>query len=139
MAVLIIDDVSSPTDLLDLARHLLDLLSSGTAAELVSPGTVHITRRPQPITDRALADLVALDEDYTCHSPIHRAGCSCRYDAAHTDPRQRILVDADRHDGPVPYVRCPRAGTHLRLTECWMCWSDVHRGAMSVESAVATA
>ena len=30
---------------------------------------------------------------------------------------------------PVPYVPCPRRGTHERLTDCWMCWSDVMRGA----------
>lgn len=39
--------------------------------------------------------------------------------------------------GPIPcpeaydkYVPCPGRGTHLRLTECWACWSDVHRGAV---------
>ena len=30
---------------------------------------------------------------------------------------------------PVPYVPCPHRGTHERLTDCWMCWSDVMRGA----------
>lgn len=28
-----------------------------------------------------------------------------------------------------PLVPCPRRGRHLRLTECWACWSDVMRGA----------
>ncbi len=31
--------------------------------------------------------------------------------------------------GPTPFVPCPRRGTHGLLTECWMCWSDVMRGA----------
>jgi len=31
--------------------------------------------------------------------------------------------------GPAPYVPCRYRGTHLRLTDCWMCWCDVHRGA----------
>jgi hypothetical protein len=30
---------------------------------------------------------------------------------------------------PMPYLPCPNRGTHLRLTDCWACWSDVHRGA----------
>ena len=30
---------------------------------------------------------------------------------------------------PTPYVPCPRRGAHLRLTECWACWCDAHRGA----------
>ena len=34
-----------------------------------------------------------------------------------------------REPGPTPFVPCPRRGTHVRLTECWMCWSDVMRGA----------
>lgn len=28
------------------------------------------------------------------------------------------------------YVPCSRRGQHLRLAECWACWSDVHRGAV---------
>lgn len=27
------------------------------------------------------------------------------------------------------YVPCPRRGEHTKLTECWMCWSDVMSGA----------
>lgn len=30
---------------------------------------------------------------------------------------------------PMPYTPCPNRGTHLRLTDCWACWCDVHRGA----------
>lgn len=41
------------------------------------------------------------------------------------DPARDMLP----HAGPVPYLPCPRRGTHERLTECWMCWSDVMRGA----------
>lgn len=33
-------------------------------------------------------------------------------------------------DAPIkPYLPCPQRGTHLRLTDCWACWCDVHRGA----------
>ena len=31
--------------------------------------------------------------------------------------------------GPTPWVPCPARGTHLRLADCWVCWSDVHRRA----------
>lgn len=29
----------------------------------------------------------------------------------------------------MPLVACPKRGQHDRITECWMCWSDVMRGA----------
>jgi hypothetical protein len=32
--------------------------------------------------------------------------------------------------GPVPLIPCPHRGTHTRLTDCWMCWCDVMRGAV---------
>jgi len=34
-----------------------------------------------------------------------------------------------RDSGPTPFIPCPRRGTHELLTDCWMCWSDVMRGA----------
>ncbi|MET0953465.1 MAG: hypothetical protein ABWX57_09265 [Aeromicrobium sp.] len=37
---------------------------------------------------------------------------------------RRILPDLP---GPTPFVPCPRRGEHLRLTDCWLCWSDVQR------------
>jgi hypothetical protein len=30
---------------------------------------------------------------------------------------------------PLALTPCPDRGTHLRLTDCWRCWSDVMRGA----------
>lgn len=30
---------------------------------------------------------------------------------------------------PLPLMPCPRRGRHQRLTDCWMCWCDVMRGA----------
>jgi hypothetical protein len=32
--------------------------------------------------------------------------------------------------GLLPLIPCPRRGTHTRLTDCWLCWSDVMRGAI---------
>lgn len=57
-------------------------------------------------------------------------------DAAATDPRQGIIVDAERHRGPVPYLVCSQIGQHERLTDCWMCWSDVHLGALDIEDVL---
>jgi len=41
------------------------------------------------------------------------------------EPAQPIAEIA----APVPYIPCPKRGTHLRLTDCWACWCDVRRGA----------
>ena len=60
--------------------------------------------------------------------------------AAFTDPRayaeEVLTFSKTSKNEPVaalastkPYTPCPYRGTHLRLTDCWMCWSDVHRGA----------
>lgn len=53
-------------------------------------------------------------------------------------------VSTDPDDGPPPlgpeawasWVPCPRRGQHEALTDCWMCWSDVHRGACLEEHVV---
>ena len=39
---------------------------------------------------------------------------------------------------PKPLVPCPRRGHHQTLKDCWMCWSDVMRGA-ALEPQVLTA
>jgi hypothetical protein len=45
------------------------------------------------------------------------------------DPVRHTETEAFAELGLVkPYIPCPYRGEHLRLTECWMCWS-VHRGA----------
>lgn len=41
----------------------------------------------------------------------------------------RERADGDERPVPMPYMPCPRRGSHQRLVDCWMCWSDVHRGA----------
>ena len=137
MAVLVIDDFVCSDDVLNLARHLLDALASGNIDALVSPGTLHLTKGSSVISDVALSDLVRVDDDYVCRDEHHREGCACRRDAAHTEPRQLRLLEVERHLGPVPYIACPRQGTHLALTECWMCWCDVQRGALTREEALA--
>jgi hypothetical protein len=39
---------------------------------------------------------------------------------------------------PKALIPCPRRGQHQTLTDCWMCWSDVMRGA-ALEPQVLTA
>jgi hypothetical protein len=40
---------------------------------------------------------------------------------------------------PVPYVPCPGRRAHTRLTDCWLCWSDVKRGAAHEADVLASA
>ena len=137
MARVIVEDIESESDLLDLATHLLDALRHGDTEPFTAPGTLTLTRRAPglPSADD-LAAMVDLDGGYDCHDTDHRPACTCRQDACATDPRQGRLLDPARHAGPVPYTACPRAGSHDRLTDCWMCWSDVQRGAIPVQRAL---
>lgn len=58
-------------------------------------------------------------------SPVDTAATGCPDEPFDPDP----AVGMTPHTGPTPYVPCPHRGTHTRLTDCWMCWSDVMRGA----------
>lgn len=135
MAVLIVDDVAEVHDVVELINYLAGILASGNTDGLLGDGTLTLTRSDSP-TPAQLHDLVRLNQDEKCTNPLHRHGCSCVEDAANTDPRQLALLDSIRHEGAVPYIPCPNQGRHESLTECWMCWSDVHRGAITVDQAV---
>ena len=138
MAVLVVDDIVDPQDIVNLVTYLTGALARGEADGFCSQGTVTLTRGNVPSADQ-LADAVRLGQEESCENPLHRPMCSCIEDAANRDPRQLILVDAPRHEGAVPYVVCGDAGTHARLTDCWMCWSDVNRGAITVDQVLASA
>ena len=129
MAVVIIDEFHDVEDVVELMNYLARALASGNTEHLTEAGALTLTRGSEPIVAQ-LEDLVRLDEeDQECLVVGYREGCSCVGDAAATDPRQGLVVDAERHDGPVPYVLCPERGRHARLADCWMCWSDVYREA----------
>ena len=130
LAVVIIDDLTDIDDLVELMNYLTRALASGNIEHLIETGTLTLTKGGGPSAAQ-IADMVRLDEDDECLNSWHREGCTCVADAAATDPRQEVLVDAERHDGPVLYVPCPSRGLHAHLTDCWMCWSDVHRGAIN--------
>jgi len=136
MAVVIVNDLNDVEDVVELMNYLARALATGNTEHLTEAGTLTLTRGSEP-TVAQLEDLVRLDqEDMDCQVAWHREGCSCVADAAATDPRQGIVVDADRHDGPVLYVPCTGRGTHTRLADCWMCWCDVHRGAIAAADAL---
>jgi hypothetical protein len=66
------------------------------------------------------------DALYLCKVWTHRWECTCRWDAAHTDPRQGVLVEIARiAEGFYPLVPCSDRGTHQTLEECSMCFADV--------------
>ena len=136
MAVVIIDDLNEVEDVFELMTYLSRALESGDVEHLLEEGTITLTKGPGPSANQ-VADLVRLDLEYEeCEVPWHREVCSCVADAAATDPRQGILVDAERHEGPVPYTPCSMRGLHASLSECWACWSDVHREAIAAADAL---
>ena len=129
MAILVVDDITDAHDVAELIHYLTRALASGDVSELTSEGMFTLTKNPQPTPTAAqLADLVRLGESDECENSLHRSDCSCKADAANTDPRQKVMTDTPPHSGPVPYVPCPNIEQHTQLTDCWMCWSDVRRG-----------
>jgi len=36
-----------------------------------------------------------------------------------------------------PFIPCPQRGTHSRLTDCWMCFTDVDADRIALRDAVA--
>ena len=139
MTVIIVEDVETAQDIATLIGYLTGVLANGEAEALCEQETVRLVQRQVVPSAEALEDFVDLDGDDTCYDPDHRDACSCQLDAADTDPRRGVLVDGTRSSGPVRYVSCAARGTHVRLTECWMCWSDVMRGVIDEADAVATA
>ena len=137
MAILVVDDITDAHDIAELISYLGRAIAEGDLDGFVGEGTLTLTKRADGTPSAAqVADLVRLGEAEVCEDPSHRDGCSCQAYAAATDPRQQMLVDAERHVGPVPYVLCSQIGQHERLTDCWLCWSDVHRGAIALEDAL---
>lgn len=140
MAVLVVDALIDVEDVLHLIEYLTRTLARGDAHFLTREGTVTLTRpteAPGVPTITELEDLVDRYGDNECCHVDHRDGCSCQRDAASTDPRQGIVVDPPRSTGRVEYVPCGQRGTHERLVDCWMCWSDVHRGVIDEAEALA--
>jgi len=64
-------------------------------------------------------------------------------ESATADPtpawEQQVVVQVDDAIGTCRLVPCRHRGQHHRLVDCWMCWSDVHRGAIRLDQAVSNA
>jgi hypothetical protein len=136
MAVVIIDDLNEVQDVFELMTYLARTLESGDVERLLKKGTITLTKGPGPSANQ-VADLVRLDlEEEECEVPGHREACSCVADASATDPRQGIIIDVERREGPVPYIPCIMQGLQASLSDCWACWSDVHRGAIAAADAL---
>jgi hypothetical protein len=69
-------------------------------------------------------DPTKFDSAEECFSKSHPDACTC--DTCLDDAGTREVPEIA---APMPYIPCPNRGTHLRLTDCWACWCDVHRGA----------
>lgn len=135
MAVLIVDHIDDVDDVVELMNYLARCLAAGSVEHLTEAGKFTLTKGPGP-TPGQLADMVCLGYDEECWDDLHRPECRCLWEAANTDPRQDRLAEAARVEGPVPYVPCPERGDHAWLADCWACWSDVHRGAISLDMAL---
>ena len=140
MAVLVVDDLIDVEGIVTLIDYLTRTLARGDAEFLTREGTVTLTRSPELTGVPSITELEVLVDrfgDNTCDRVDHRDGCSCQRDAASTDPRQGLVVDPPRSTGPVAYLACYLRGSHGRLADCWMCWSDVQRGAIDEPEALA--
>jgi hypothetical protein len=137
MAVIIVEDVTSAQDIAGLIGYLTGVLANGETEAFCGQETVRLSNRERVPSADALEEFVDLHGDDECYDPDHRDGCSCRLDAADTDPRRGTLFEVTRASGPVAYVPCPSRGTHGALTDCWMCWSDVMRGVIEESVAIA--
>jgi len=137
LADIIIRNVTCLNDLVEATAHLFQQVGEG-ATHIFSPGTLTLDREPWIPSDIDLEVMVGMDDEFDCiYDNIHSPYCTCVSDARNTDPRQLTLFDVTPDFGPVKNVPCPRRGTHSKLTECWMCWSDVNRGVISAEQALA--
>lgn len=120
MAVLVVDDIKEVYDLVQLIAYLSRALADGDVDRFTEDGTLTLTKGSAP-TPADIAGMVRMGEQELCENPDHRDVCSCRTDAANTDPRQGILLAAHHQDGPVRYEPCPQRGTHGDVRDCWMC------------------
>lgn len=139
MALLVVEDVATAGDIASVITYLSEVLASGNAEAFCAEDTVRLSRAQSAPSVGDIETLVDLYGDDDCFEPDHRDGCSCQADGAAMDARQLALFDLPHQAGPVPYVPCPQRGTHERLAECWMCFSDIQRGAINLADVLAPA
>jgi hypothetical protein len=138
LADIVIRNITCLNDLVEATAHLFQRVGEG-ATEMFSPGTLTLDREPWIASDIDLEVMVGMDDEFDCiYDDIHSAHCTCVSDARNTDPRQQKLLEVIPDFGLAQYVPCPSQGMHSKLTECWMCWCDVDRGAITTEQALAS-
>ncbi len=59
------------------------------------------------------------------------ADCACPTCSAAREPQ--LPQTRNIRAGAAKFVACADRGTHERLTDCWVCWSDVHQGHCALE------
>ena len=104
MTRIVIENVSTRTELVELLTVVLEVMDAEGAFE-----------RPQQV-----------------FSP--RAPTEPEIAVPDPGPERVRMVDLARapwnQPRPLPYTACPARGVHERLTDCWLCWSDVMRGVL---------
>ena len=135
MTDLVIEGMANSNDIAGVIEYLNEILAYGEEETFFSHEVFTLIREGVPSVKR-MYEMVNFYGDDTCYKMDHREGCTCTQDAANTDPWQLKLLTAEYHNGPVPYQPCSKQGTHESLTECWMCWSDVYRGAVQLEDVL---
>ena len=137
-----IKGINSIDDVNRLVAKFQEYLSAGQDEFLFSEGYLEWNFDCEELeeflpTVEELHELVDLyDDEYECFNLDHRLGCSCCWDAAHTEPRQGKFFEVSPNSGPVQFVPCTSRGTHSTLTECWMCFTDVEFNRMTAQEAL---
>ena len=137
MTDLVVEGMTDIHDIASVIEYLNEILVNDRAEYLLSYGEFVLVREGT-ISARQVAEIVDFDGDNMCDQVDHREGCSCKQDAAYMDPRQLEAFYMEHRRRPVPYHPCTKRGTHEALTDCWMCWSDFHRGAATMEEVLSS-
>jgi hypothetical protein len=87
--------------------------------------------------DSLRGDMFALDE----YALVRNASYDVQLGQLELDLGIDDVPPADRWIPrlPAPYVPCPGRRAHTRLTDCWLCWSEVKRGAANEADVLAPA
>ena len=137
MTDLVVEGMTDIHDIASVIEYLNEILVNDRAEHLLSHGEFVLVREGT-ISARQVAEIVDFDGDNVCEQTDHMEGCSCKQDAADMDHRQLQAFYTEHQRRPTPFQPCTKRGTHQALTDCWMCWSDFHRGAATMEEVLSS-
>lgn len=146
LRVLTSADLPLPADPWQVAAEVGDRIKMVTAAVLDSGIGIAVETLADPSADEELprADLAAAALQRAVGALLAAVGHIC-------DAAELAGILAAGGDAPQPewepypthfaapqdaYVACPSRGQHTDLTECWMCWADVHTGRIPLHAAI---